>query len=195
MRRARLWLAIAVGAALGVCGWYWLRPGEAPPPTLPSPAAKPLAAAAQPVPPPPAAAEPPAATPRATGSAPNFSTAAAERARRAREPLAPAPLTPVPAARTPETEVARVRLILRDYRAAFGSNPTGSNPEITRALLGANPTKTRFVDPSSVTVNERGELLDVFGHPYFFHALSGTRMEIRSAGQDGRLFTEDDIVK
>lgn len=85
--------------------------------------------------------------------------------------------------------------MIRDYRAAFGSNPTGSNPEITRALLGANPRKARFVDPASVSVNERGELLDAWGHPYFFHAISGTRMEIRSAGPDGRLFTADDIVK
>ncbi|MBS0660075.1 MAG: hypothetical protein JSR82_17690 [Verrucomicrobia bacterium] len=66
---------------------------------------------------------------------------------------------------------------------------------ITRDLLGANPKNTRFVDPASVTVNARGEMLDAFGHPYFFHAISGTRMEIRSAGPDGRLFTEDDIVK
>ena len=35
--------------------------------------------------------------------------------------------------------------MLRDYRAALGENPVGTNSEITKALLGANARKARFV--------------------------------------------------
>jgi hypothetical protein len=33
-----------------------------------------------------------------------------------------------------------------------------------------------------------------FGNPFHFHAESGTRMVVRSAGPDGRLFTPDDLT-
>ena len=84
---------------------------------------------------------------------------------------------------------------MRDYRAAYGANTVGNNREIVRTLLGDNPHGTRFLDPASVSLNERGELLDAWGHPYFFHALSGTTMEIRSAGPDGKPYTADDLVR
>ena len=35
--------------------------------------------------------------------------------------------------------------MLRDYRAALGENPVGTNSEITKALLGANSRKARFI--------------------------------------------------
>jgi len=37
-------------------------------------------------------------------------------------------------------------------------------------------------------------LIDRWGTPYFFHVLSNTGMEIRSAGQDGEFYTEDDAI-
>ena len=36
--------------------------------------------------------------------------------------------------------------------------------------------------------------VDPWGTPYFFHQLSSTEMEIRSAGPDKRLWTDDDVV-
>ena len=45
-----------------------------------------------------------------------------------------------------------------------------------------------------VSRNERGELTDAWGTPYFFHQLSGTEMEIHSAGPDRRMFTGDDLI-
>ncbi len=118
-----------------------------------------------------------------------------------RDPAAPSPGVPVmptsaPAAvRTPESETGRIRTVLRGYRAALGQNPVGSNPEIARALLGSNPRGIQFLDRSTVTLNAKGELLDDWGNPYFFHAISGTHMEVRSPGPDGKLFTADDVVK
>ena len=124
-----------------------------------------------------------------------FTTLDDYRRRRAMAPQTPPPLVTPPPGRTPETELGRVTFLVRDYRAAFGSNPVGSNKEITRTLLGDNPRGTRFLDPATVTLDSKGELLDAWGRPYFFHAMSGTIMEIRSAGPDGKLFTVDDLVR
>ena len=43
-------------------------------------------------------------------------------------------------------------------------------------------------------VNARGELVDNWGTPFFFHSLSRTEMEIRSAGPDHKMWTGDDLV-
>lgn len=93
-----------------------------------------------------------------------------------------------------------VRGMLRDYRASFGQNPVGTNREITRALLGNNPRGVRFnfsADPAGNSsgeprLDERGRLLDRWGHPYFFHQLSGSALEVRSAGPDGVMWNADD---
>ena len=102
--------------------------------------------------------------------------------------------TPVPAERTPQMEVGELALTLRDYRQAFGGNPVGNNAEITRALLGENPRQVALLDRSTVKLNDQGELIDHWGHPYFFHAITSRFMEVRSAGPDGVMFTADDIV-
>lgn len=148
----------------------------------------------------PANARPPNApplgkTPRPITDAPHFSTMQEYRAEQAARPLPPESLAPPPAGRTPENEVQRIQGTVRKYRAAFGENPVGSNPEITRALAGKNPTGAKFLDAAGITLNDKGEMLDDFGTPYFFHPISGTNMEIRSAGPDRKLFTADDIVR
>ncbi len=136
-----------------------------------------------------------APTPAVLPASNAFTTLDDYRRRRALAPQTPPPLVTPPPGRTPETELGRVTFLVRDYRTALGSNPVGSNKEITRALLGDNPRGTRFLDPATVTLDAKGELLDAWGRPYFFHAMSGTAMEIRSAGPDGKLFTDDDLVR
>ena len=74
-------------------------------------------------------------------------------------------------------------------------NPVGTNAEITGALLGDNIGQVKVALPVGATVNGRGEMCDLWGTPYFFHQLSGTRMEIRSAGPDRRLWTADDVAR
>ena len=77
----------------------------------------------------------------------------------------------------------------------FGSNPVGTNPEITRTLSGENPRQVKFLKPESgLRVNSNGELVDPWGTAFFFHQLSGTEMEIRSAGPDRKMWTSDDLV-
>jgi hypothetical protein len=87
-----------------------------------------------------------------------------------------------------------VKLLVRDYRLALGGNPVGSNAEITKALSGANPKKTKFLPADGIRVSDKGEVIDPWGTPYFFHQLSGSEMELRSAGPDRKMWTADDQV-
>lgn len=73
-------------------------------------------------------------------------------------------------------------------------NPVGDNAEIVRALQGRNRAALAFMPTNHPALNERGELVDRWGTPFFFHALSGHSMEVRSAGPDRRLWNEDDAV-
>jgi hypothetical protein len=85
-----------------------------------------------------------------------------------------------------QTALETVKFSIRDYRAAVGGNPVGNNAEITKAL---GPKYLR-----DAPVNSQGELIDAWGTPYFFHALSAREMEIHSAGPDRQMWTADDIV-
>ncbi len=87
-----------------------------------------------------------------------------------------------------------MRSVVRLYGSTFGGNPVGSNQEITRALQGDNPRQINFLKADGNRVNAAGELVDVWGTPYFFHQLSATQMEIRSAGPDKIMYTADDVV-
>jgi hypothetical protein len=88
-----------------------------------------------------------------------------------------------------------VRHAVQQYGQMFGGNPVGLNSEITAALAGQNPKHINFIDPSAgMQVNAKGELVDPWGTPYFFHQLSGSDMEIHSAGPDRVMWTADDLV-
>ncbi len=116
-------------------------------------------------------------------------------------PVAPPPPGPDISALTPE-ELQRVRdaidnveFVLRDYAVALGGNPVGTNAEITAALRGDNLKQLKLDTPGGSSVNASGELCDPWGTPWFFHQLSGTKMELRSAGPDRKLYTKDDFVR
>ena len=95
----------------------------------------------------------------------------------------------------PQIVLEIVSRAIRNYGQHFGGNPVGSNAEITRALGGDNPGQVNFINAEAgLRVNEKGELIDAWGTPFFFHQLSGTEMEIHSAGADKILWTADDLV-
>ena len=95
----------------------------------------------------------------------------------------------------PATVLSNVRIAVNQYSSMFGGNPVGPNPEVTSALNGSNPRQVTFLNAESgMRINGRGELVDYWGTPFFFHQLSGTEMEIRSAGPDKHLWTPDDLV-
>lgn len=108
---------------------------------------------------------------------------------------------PEPQGLTPQ-EVQAVRdaidnleFVFRDFANALGGNPVGTNAEITAALRGDNLKQLKLELPAGSTVNPAGELCDPWGTPWFFHQLSRTKMEVRSAGKDKQLYTEDDFVR
>jgi hypothetical protein len=86
--------------------------------------------------------------------------------------------------------------LLEAFRTNFpkSGNPVGENVEITAALTGKNHLHLALIGKSHRAINARGELCDRWGSPFFFHQLSATQMEIRSAGPDRRLWNSDDIV-
>ncbi len=122
-------------------------------------------------------------------------------------PVATAP--PVPAAPLPSNiprpppplenqgrnEAEAIARNLRHFGQRFGGNPTGTNAEITQTLNGGNPQGVRYLPQEHLRLNAQGELLDHYGSPYFFHQNSATQMEVRSAGPDKILWTQDDIIE
>ena len=111
-------------------------------------------------------------------------------------PIVPSSEPPLPTNVTREVVVGaidRVHFALRDFRSALGENPVGTNSEITAALLGNNLKQVRIEMPEGSRMNEKKELCDPWGTPYFFHQQNAQKMEIRSAGPDQTLWTKDDI--
>lgn len=86
--------------------------------------------------------------------------------------------------------------LLNDFRrlANDGYLPGADNIEITNGLLGDNLKKIAFLSSSSTRINSDGELSDKWGKAYDFHLISLEDARIRSAGEDGEFYTEDDIV-
>lgn len=85
--------------------------------------------------------------------------------------------------------------VFHQYNQMFGGNPVGINSEITSQLSGKNPKHINFLNSEEgMRVNDNGELVDPWGTPFFFHQLSGTDMEIHSAGPDRIMWTSDDLV-
>ncbi len=112
--------------------------------------------------------------------------------------IAPAgPLSPLQFTNfAPATVLENVRRAIRQYGDMFGGNPVGNNAEITAALAGDNPKHINFIQAEAgMRLNANGEMVDSWGTPYFFHQLSGHDMEIRSAGEDRKMWSFDDLVK
>jgi hypothetical protein len=100
----------------------------------------------------------------------------------------------------PDSTIARDLDIVSQIFEAWLSNfpregnPVGENAEITAALMGDNRLGLALIPKGHRALNERGELCDRWGTPFRFHQLSGTKMEVRSAGPDRRFATPDDAV-
>ena len=86
--------------------------------------------------------------------------------------------------------------IIETFRTNFlqSGNPVGTNAEITSALTGRNPLRLSLIPADHPAINPVGELCDRWGTPFFFHAESASRMEIRSAGPDRKMWNDDDGV-
>lgn len=75
-----------------------------------------------------------------------------------------------------------------------GSLPIApSNDILIGQLMGDNPNRVAVLSREARNVSDRGELMDRWGVPYFFHPISSKLMEVRSAGPDRTMWTEDDV--
>jgi len=95
----------------------------------------------------------------------------------------------------PSAAVQIIRRSVHQFDQMFGGGPVGNNSEITAQLSGQNPKQINFLSgQDGVRINQNGELVDAWGTPYFFHQLSGSDMEVRSAGPDRKMWTPDDVL-
>jgi len=96
---------------------------------------------------------------------------------------------------SPPAQARLVAGILDSFRESEGAYPTAEdNPGVIRQLLGENSTRRAFLSPDTPAINAEGALLDAEGSPYHFHFISSQELELRSAGPDGQLYSEDDIL-
>jgi hypothetical protein len=91
-------------------------------------------------------------------------------------------------------DLAIVDRVLDNFRLELGGNPVGTNREITAQLSGRNARRHAPLPPDHPAINSSGQLVDRWGTPFFFHAVSAQKMEIRSAGPDRELYSDDDAV-
>jgi len=133
------------------------------------------------------------ASPAQSNASPSTTAAPSERAK----PLpyivgsADAPPTNI----EPQIVLENMRRAIVNYGSTFSGNPVGTNPEIAAALNGENPKQIKFIDPENgLRINGNGELVDSWGTPFFFHQLSATDTEVRSAGPDKIMWTADDLI-
>lgn len=95
-----------------------------------------------------------------------------------------------------QQDLAIIGSVFAAYRPIYPGkgNPIGDNREITDTLRGANPSGIPFLRAGHRAINPRGELCDRWGTPFFFHAESGRKMEIRRAGPDQKMWTAYDVT-
>lgn len=87
-------------------------------------------------------------------------------------------------------------LILRYFRRLHqrAGPPIGDDIDLARILTGRNPLHLLFLRPDHPALSPDGHLRDRWGTPYFIHPLGRNVFEVRSAGPDRKLFTEDDVL-
>ena len=133
----------------------------------------------------------PIATPiqaSAAGNAPGSPTPAGD------DPASGAKAASPPTRESAVIDLDKARHLITSYHTLMGQNPVGTNAEIMKALMGGNPHQASLGPLDGQQLNAKGELIDPWGTPYFFHQLSGDVMEIHSAGPDKIMGTSDDLV-
>jgi len=81
------------------------------------------------------------------------------------------------------------RLLLK----SAAERPLSGNEDWADFFRGKNSAHERLLPDQHIALNTNGQLIDRWGTPLFFHAVGGGRFELRSAGPDRKLWTDDDI--
>jgi hypothetical protein len=95
----------------------------------------------------------------------------------------------------PEREAEVLLRFFAIFRERFGGFPAAEdNRGMMHALAGANPEGLVIFPADHPRIDSARGLLDGWGNPFHFHMISRDHLEIRSAGPDGELFTDDDLL-
>ena len=89
--------------------------------------------------------------------------------------------------------ISRVSLSYITLVKNHANQPIGCNADLADALRGKNPHKQRFIPDNHPVFNNDGEMIDRWKTPLFIHPVSAGQWEIRSAGPDKTLWTNDDL--
>ncbi len=98
---------------------------------------------------------------------------------------------------SPTNDLILLDALLGAFRTSMngpGSIPTDGNAEIVRALQGDNPFQEVYLPSVHPYISDNGVLLDRWKQPIFFHFNRGEHPDLRSAGPDQKLWTDDDIL-
>ena len=94
-----------------------------------------------------------------------------------------------------QQEPAIVLDLLNAWRRSTGRYPVAEdNAALIRQLTQSSGNRPPLLNPNHPRINPDGVLVDGWGTPYFFHHISANYMEVRSAGPDRLLYSEDDLV-
>jgi hypothetical protein len=96
----------------------------------------------------------------------------------------------------PQNDLTLMSRLMENSRLLLKSaanRPLSANEDWADFLRGKNSAHEGFLPDNHIALNSKGQLVDRWGTPLFFHALGGGRFDIRSAGPDRKLWTEDDI--
>ncbi|MEM6886340.1 MAG: hypothetical protein AAF571_15060 [Verrucomicrobiota bacterium] len=100
-------------------------------------------------------------------------------------------------ASTQMKDLAEVRDLIEVYHSYLKDPdglPTAGNRAIVKAFAGENVHRIRFIDPEADYINDNGELVDRWNSPLYFHFEDARFPDIRSAGPDRQIWTQDDIA-
>ncbi|MCG8599944.1 MAG: hypothetical protein MI807_07380 [Verrucomicrobiales bacterium] len=95
----------------------------------------------------------------------------------------------------PIDDLHSVEELITFYLKSFRSIPPGGeNVDIVRAMTGTNERKLALIPPGHRVLNEQNEIVDRWQTAFHFHPVSSSILEVRSAGPDRKLWTDDDLV-
>jgi len=117
-------------------------------------------------------------------------------------PVVAEPLAVITEINDPQGTAADDVRILKEMVANFLSAvkepyrpPLGINEDFAKAFTGGNRYGDVFLATNHPSLNEQGQLIDRWGTPYHFHPRAADAVDVRSAGPDRKLFTEDDVIE
>ncbi|BCX47991.1 hypothetical protein HAHE_18990 [Haloferula helveola] len=97
---------------------------------------------------------------------------------------------------TPLDDLVALHRVVRGYFSIVKDQekyPIGGNEDLAAALRGENAYKQAFLPSVHPAFDDDGRLVDRWDTPLFVHPVAARAIELRSAGPDRTLFTDDDL--